>query len=162
VDTGSREENAKKQKLRVISRFNQNRNCSKRSAPMTLAFNWAFYCVLLAGIMPVLIVGIAKWYAPHFDNHHPRDWASTDLTGYRKRAYAAHLNAYEAFPFFAAAVLTAFVLKADPFTTNALALTFIIARIAYAVFYISNQATLRSVAWLVGWAACIALFIKAI
>jgi hypothetical protein len=30
VDTGSREENAKKQKLRVIPRFNQNGNCSNK------------------------------------------------------------------------------------------------------------------------------------
>jgi hypothetical protein len=30
VDTGSLEENAKKQKLRVISRFNQNGNCSSQ------------------------------------------------------------------------------------------------------------------------------------
>jgi putative addiction module antidote len=35
VDAGSREENAKKQQLRVISRFNQNGNCSSGDRTMT-------------------------------------------------------------------------------------------------------------------------------
>jgi hypothetical protein len=39
VDAGSREENAKKQKLRVISRFNQNGNCSKAMRIKNPAFS---------------------------------------------------------------------------------------------------------------------------
>jgi uncharacterized MAPEG superfamily protein len=116
----------------------------------------ALWCVLVAGVLPVLAVGIAKWGTP-LDNNHPRDWAS-GLSGYRRRAYAAHHNAYEAFPFFAAAVLAAAVMQAPQGPVNALAFVFIAARLAYLAAYITDRATLRSVLWVIGWAATLAIF----
>jgi uncharacterized MAPEG superfamily protein len=116
----------------------------------------ALWCVLIAAVLPVISAGIAKW-GTALDNNHPRDWAD-GLTGYRRRAYAAHHNAFEAFPFFAAAVLTATVLQAPAATVNALALTFIAARIAYLAFYVSDNANLRSIVWIIAWAATIAIF----
>lgn len=116
----------------------------------------ALWCVLAAGILPVLSTGLAKWGAP-LDNHHPRDWAQS-LTGYRRRAYAAHQNAFEAFPFFAAAVLAAAVTQAPQAPVNLLALLFLAARIGYLGAYLANAATLRSVLWLIGWIATIAIF----
>jgi uncharacterized MAPEG superfamily protein len=116
----------------------------------------ALWCVLIAAVLPVISAGIAKW-GTALDNNHPRDWAD-GLTGYRRRAYAAHHNAFEAFPFFAAAVLTATVLQAPAATVNALALTFIAARIAYLAFYVSDNANLRSIVWIIAWTATIAIF----
>jgi uncharacterized MAPEG superfamily protein len=120
----------------------------------------ALWCVLLAGILPVITTGIAKWGAPNLDNNHPRDWAN-DLSGYRRRAYAAHQNAYEAFPFFAAAVLAATVMQAPAGVVNTLALIFIAARLAYTAAYITDRATPRSLLWAVGWFSTIAIFTAA-
>ncbi len=119
----------------------------------------ALWCVLLAGIMPVITTGIAKWGAP-LDNNHPRDWANK-LEGYRRRAYAAHQNAYEAFPFFAAAVLAASATGASQGLTNLLAMIFIMARLGYTAAYMANLATLRSIMWAIGWFTTIAIFTAA-
>lgn len=115
----------------------------------------ALWCVLLAGIMPVVMAGVAKW-GPGLDNRNPRDWANT-LVGHRRRAYAAHQNSYEAFPFFAAAVLAAMLMKAPQGTIDTLAVLFVAARIGYAAAYVADTATLRSVLWIVGWLTQIAI-----
>lgn len=116
----------------------------------------ALWCVLVAGILPVLSAGIAKW-GSDLDNHQPRDWAAS-LEGYRRRAYAAHYNSYEAFPFFAAAVFAARLGEAPQPTVDLLALAFITARIIYTGAYVADAATLRSVVWIIGWACSIAIF----
>ena len=116
----------------------------------------SLWCVLIAGIMPVLTTGIAKW-GTALDNNHPRDWANS-LTGYRRRAYAAHQNAYEAFPFFAAAVLVATWTEAPQGIVNMLSLLFIVARVGYTATYMADLATLRSIFWIVGWVSTIAIF----
>ena len=66
----------------------------------------ALICVLIAGLMPYLWTTVAKIAGPRYDNRNVRDWQSK-LTGLAQRAHAAHLNSFEAFPFFAAAVLAA-------------------------------------------------------
>jgi uncharacterized MAPEG superfamily protein len=117
----------------------------------------AFWCVLIAGILPVITTGIAKWGAPALDNNHPRDWAN-GLTGYRRRAYAAHQNAYEAFPFFAAAVIVASITDAPQGVVNLLAMVFIAARIGYTATYMADMSTPRSILWAIGWFSTIAIF----
>lgn len=116
----------------------------------------AFWCVLLAAILPVVTVGVAKW-GQDYDNRQPRQW-SESLAGYRLRAHAAHQNGYEAFPFFAAAVFGATLLKAPSGTVDALALAFIITRVLYTICYVLDWPTQRSVVWIASWAATIALF----
>jgi uncharacterized MAPEG superfamily protein len=116
----------------------------------------ALWCVLIAGIMPVIAAGIAKW-GTALDNNNPRDWAGT-LTGYRRRAYAAHHNAFEAFPFFAAAVLAALVAQAPVHVVNLLATIFILARFGYIAAYIVDAATPRSLLWIVAWGTTVAIF----
>ncbi|MCX7323256.1 MAG: MAPEG family protein [Hyphomicrobiales bacterium] len=116
----------------------------------------ALWCVLVAGILPVVAAGIAKW-GTVLDNNHPRDWANS-LGGYRRRAYAAHHNAYEAFPFFAAAVIVANITDAPQGMVNILAIVFIAARIGYTAAYMADLSTPRSILWAVGWFATIAIF----
>ncbi|NJL08881.1 MAG: hypothetical protein HC900_12010 [Methylacidiphilales bacterium] len=116
----------------------------------------AFWCVLVMGVLPVVTVGIAK--ARGVDNHAPRDWAQS-IDGYRKRAYAAHLNHYEAFPLFAAAVLVAATQGAPMATVNALAVAVVAARLIYTACYVADLATLRSLVWLTGWGLTIAIFV---
>jgi uncharacterized MAPEG superfamily protein len=118
---------------------------------------FAFWCLLIGGLMPVFVAGIAKW-GTALDNNNPRDWAQT-LTGYRRRAYAAHLNAFEAFPLFAAGVLTAETLAKGHPWADALALVWVVARIGYVVCYLGDWSTPRSLVWITAWLANIGLFL---
>lgn len=120
----------------------------------------ALWCVLLAGLLPVLTVVFAKWGRPDFDNGEPRAWMEK-LTGRRRRADYAHRNHFEAFPFFAAAVIIAQQLHAPQATVNTLAALFIVARVAYTVLYLVDRPTLRSIMWAVAYACVIGLFITA-
>ena len=117
----------------------------------------AYWCILVAAILPLVIVAFAK-AGGDGDNHHPRD--SVDhLPPARRRAYAAHLNAYENFPFFAAAVIIATTQGAPPGTLNMLAAIYIVLRIAHAALYIADAATPRSVVFGLAWLVNIAIFV---
>jgi uncharacterized MAPEG superfamily protein len=119
----------------------------------------AFWCVLVAGLMPYIAVGIAK-YDKSFDNNAPRDWLQKQ-DGYRKRAHAAHLNCFEAFPLFAAAVIIAYVARAPQDVCNALAIAWVIARAAFIWAYVSDKASVRSVVWIIALGINIAFFFVA-
>lgn len=118
----------------------------------------AYWCVLIAAVMPYLLTGYAKATGRGFDNRAPRDWQSR-LEGRSARAHWAHLNAFEAFPFFAAAVIIAHLAGAEQSTVDMLAVGFVVARVIYAILYIAGFATLRSIVWVLGFFATIALFV---
>ncbi|WP_353156713.1 MAPEG family protein [Herminiimonas fonticola] len=122
--------------------------------------NLSYWCVLAAGVMPVVTIAIAKWGKRDFDNAEPRRWLEKQ-EGVRRRADAAHHNHFEAFPFFAAGVLVAQQLNAPQDTINMLAGAFIVIRIAYTLLYLTNRATLRSISWTIGYLCVIALFLIA-
>jgi uncharacterized MAPEG superfamily protein len=117
----------------------------------------AYWCVLVAALLPIVAVGFAK-AKPDFDNNAPREWLGR-LSGWRARAHAAHLNSFEAFPPFAAAVIIAQLMHAPQGRIDLLALVFIAARVAYIALYITDRASLRSVAWTVAMGCVIALFV---
>ena len=119
----------------------------------------AYWCVLVAAIMPVVLAGVAKSRGD-FDNRTPREWLAA-LEGWRRRANAAQNNSWEAFAPFAAGVIIAHVAGARQGTIDMLALAFIACRIVYAVLYITDRASLRSVAWIAGYGCVIGLFIAA-
>lgn len=121
---------------------------------------WAYWCLLIAGLMPVLTIAIAKFGRRDYNNAAPRAWLEKQ-SGLRQRADYAHRNHFEAFPFFAAAVLTAQQLDAAQATINAAATVFVVARLFYTLFYLTNRATWRSLAWFAGYGAVVALFIIA-
>lgn len=116
----------------------------------------ALWCVLAGGLMPYLFASVAKVGAP-IDNRLPRDSADA-LIGYRRRAFAAHLNTFEAFPFFAIAVLAAQTQGGSQMHIDQLALGWIGLRIAYFVLYLGNLAALRSLVWAVGAVVAVAIF----
>lgn len=51
----------------------------------------AYWCILIAALLPLVWVGYAK--SGSHDNNTPRDDANR-LDGAKRRAYAAHQNAY--------------------------------------------------------------------
>lgn len=120
----------------------------------------AYWCVLAAGLMPFLWTIVAKTAGERFNNRHPREWQSR-LTGMPARAHAAHLNAFEAFPLFAVAVVVADLHDATQSTVDALALAFIGLRVLYGVFYLVDQHALRSLVWFAAIGCTIAIFVLA-
>ncbi|QJQ02616.1 membrane protein [Herbaspirillum rubrisubalbicans] len=120
----------------------------------------SYWCILIAGLMPVLTVAVAKYGRRDFDNAEPRAWLDQQ-TGLRRRADYAHRNHFEAFPFFAAAVLVAQQVGAPQEQIDIAALVFIAARILYTVLYLTDKPSARSAVWIVGYLSVIALFVIA-
>ena len=117
----------------------------------------ALWCVMVAGLLPYAATGAAKWGFRNFDNNNPRAWLAAQ-TGFRARGNAAQANSFEAFPFFAAAVLTASWNHAPQATLDLLALGFIAARVLFLLAYLADQATLRSICWFAGIATVVRIF----
>ncbi len=120
----------------------------------------AYWCVLIAALMPIVWAGIAKGGAKGFDNARPRDYLAR-LEGWRQRANWAQANSYESFPPFAAGVIIAHLAGAAQPTIDMLALGYVAARILYGSFYIADRASMRSLAWVAGLACIIGLFVAA-
>lgn len=120
----------------------------------------AYWCVLIAAVIPYLMVGVAKIGVREFDNRRPRDFHDK-ARGFRKRAIWAQYNSFEIFPLFAAAVIIADLAGAEQAIANALAVTFIASRIAYTISYLADLHLLRSLVWTAGFLCCIGLFIAA-
>jgi len=118
----------------------------------------AYWCVLAAALMPLLWTAISKATGPRFDNRTPRAWQA-QLTGMPQRAYAAHLNSFEAFPPFAAAVIIAQLLEAPQGQVDMLALAFVGLRLLYGMLYLANQAMLRSLVWALAMGCTVWLFV---
>jgi uncharacterized MAPEG superfamily protein len=121
----------------------------------------ALICVLIAGLLPYLWTAVAKTLGPRYDNRNVRDWQSR-LTGAAQRAHFAHLNAFEAFPFFAAAVLAAMIAQADPARVAMFSIAFIVARLLHGICYLADIAILRSLVWFAGIACVVAILLTAI
>lgn len=115
--------------------------------------------LLIAGLLPVCSTAVAKWGFSQFDNHNPREWLANQ-TGFRARANAAQHNAFEAFPFFAVAVLLGLVLPLDAALLDRYCLVFVAARVLYLLAYVADFAAFRTLCWLLGYASCIAIYVQ--
>lgn len=118
----------------------------------------AFWCVLTAALLPYLATLIAKAGGERYNNRDPRAWLERQQ-GMRKRADNAQKNAFEAFPFFAAAVIIAFLTQAPQERVDILAIIFVAARVAYLVCYLADWHSARSLVWMLGWVACLTIFV---
>lgn len=120
----------------------------------------ALWCVLIAAILPLVATAVAKFVGTRerYDNRDPRAFLERQQ-GLSRRADNAQKNGFEAFPFFAAAVIVAQMLKAPQAQVDAAAVTFIVARVAYLGAYLADLPGLRSVVWTVGWLCCVILFL---
>lgn len=127
---------------------------------MTLAT--AYFCILIVALLPYVLALVAKTSAPGYNNRNPRAWLAKQTGNYRvQRANAAHLNAFEAFAPFAAAVLMAQAAGVDHARIALLALIFVAMRIAHGVFYVIDVQLARSLSWLGGFACVVALMVQA-
>jgi len=116
-------------------------------------------CLLGMVLLTYLVLGPAKFAGlREFDNSYPRDPAFY-TRGPRARALGAHQNGLEAFPLFAAAVLLAELHGAPQHVIDGLALAFLGARIAYAVCYLGDRPSLRSLIWTLALVINLAIFL---
>lgn len=116
-------------------------------------FTLAYWCVLVAALLPIVCAGIAKWGTfstpPReggFDNGNPRAWLAQQ-TDWRARANAAQANSFEALPFFIGAVIIAHQLGADQARLDLLAVVYVVLRLLYITLYVANKASVRSLVW---------------
>lgn len=114
----------------------------------------AFWCIFISALLifvakaPVARAMISEGQG-RYDNRHPRAQQAR-LTGFGARALAAHLNSFEAFPLFAAGVFMAHLGNADGAWVDALAVTFVVARVLYLICYWADLHWQRSVVWVIG------------
>ncbi|MBX3587668.1 MAG: MAPEG family protein [Ramlibacter sp.] len=116
-------------------------------------FTVAYWCVLLAALMPIACAWLAKsgqLGKPRkdggFDNHDPRGWMARQKD-WRARANAAQANSFEALPFFMGAVIIAHQLGAPQARLDILAFVYIVLRMIYVVLYVAGLPTARSAVW---------------
>jgi uncharacterized MAPEG superfamily protein len=116
-------------------------------------FTVAYWCVLVACLLPIVCAGIAKrgtWRLPRkdggYDNHDPRAWLANQRD-WRARANAAQANSFEALPFFVGAVIIAHQLGATQAWVDILAFVFVFLRLIYIMMYLADAALARSLVW---------------
>ena len=121
---------------------------------MTLArFTLAYWCVLVAALLPIVCAGIAKsgmFGKPRrdggFDNDNPRDWLGRQ-TDWRARANGAQANSFESLPFFIGAVIIAHQLGAHQARLDVLAFIYIVLRMMYIMMYVAGLSKARTIVW---------------
>ncbi|WP_240097257.1 MAPEG family protein [Thermomonas flagellata] len=117
----------------------------------------AYWCVLIAAVLPYVWVAIAKRSGRDYNNKDPRGWIARQQDYRVRNAWGAHLNAFEAFPPFAAGVLMAQWAQVEPPRIAWLAVAFVAARVLHGLFYLGGLHYLRSLAWLLGLLCVLAL-----
>lgn len=126
-------------------------------------FTLAYWCVLVAALLPIACAGIAKAgmfgksrRQGGYDNENPRAWLARQ-TDWRARANAAQANSFEALPFFIGAVIIAHQLGAHQARLDILAFLFVVLRMLYIMMYVSGMAKVRSLVWSLAFALNIAI-----
>jgi uncharacterized MAPEG superfamily protein len=116
-------------------------------------FSLAYWCFLVAALLPIVCAGIAKWglfSTPRrdggYDNANPRAWLAGQ-TEWRARANAAQANSFEALPFFIGAVVIAHQLGAHQGRLDILAFLFVVLRMVYIMMYVAGMPMVRSLVW---------------
>jgi len=127
---------------------------------MTMAL--AYWCVLVAAMLPYVWTTVAKGSGERYDNRDPRGWLARQTNPQVHRANAAQLNAFEAFAPFAAGVLMAQFAGVPEAHVAGLALAFVVFRLLHGVVYtLGMKHSLRSLLWFGGLACVVALMVLA-
>ena len=123
----------------------------------------AYWALLVSALLPIFCAGLAKWGMfgksrkdGGYDNHNPRAWLARQ-TDWRARANAAQANTFEALPFFFAAVIIAHQAGAYQMRLDVMAFLWVFLRVLYVLMYVADQATARSLVWLLALALNVAI-----
>jgi uncharacterized MAPEG superfamily protein len=115
----------------------------------------AIWCILVAQILPYIAFSFVKGVDPN----QPR-YQVGDLSGQSLRAYGAHLNGLETFPWFAAAVIVAHMVAGSSRIVDVLAVVYILLRIGHMAAYLTGRQPLRSAAFIVAQFVALAIFVS--
>ena len=122
----------------------------------------AYWCVLIAALLPYVWVAVAKTSGERFDNRDPRGWLARQAAPRVHRANAAQLNGYEAFAPFATGVVLAQLAGVAADRIALLAILFVVFRVLHGLIYVVGwQHALRSLVWTAGFACVVVLFVQA-
>jgi len=123
---------------------------------MTIAT--AYWCVLVAALLPYVWTTVAKASGERYDNRDPRGWVARQTDPRVHRANSAQMNAFEAFPAFAAAVLMAQLAAVNESRIAVLAIAFVVLRFLHGLVYtLGMKHSLRSLAWFLAFGCVLAL-----
>ena len=125
--------------------------------------NVAIWTMMIASALPFLLAMLAKALGGFgmADNSHPREVVAK-FTGRAARAHAAQQNSFESLPVFLASVIVAMLFFVPQIVVNYLAVMYVALRLMYAIAYIVNLPTLRSIIWALSMACCFMLFYLAV
>jgi uncharacterized MAPEG superfamily protein len=115
----------------------------------------AIWCILIAVTLPYVAFGFVKGVDPNQPRYHVGD-----LVGQSARAYGAHLNGLETFPWFAAAVIVAHMVGGPSRIADILAVVYILLRVGHMAAYIAGRQPLRSAAFTISQFVAVAIFIS--
>ena len=123
--------------------------------------NQVVITVILAGLLPIVCAGLAKWGFKDYNNREPRTWLASQ-EGWRARANAAQQNSFEIFPLFATSVVFAILADTEISRIPPLCWFFLVTRVIYIYCYVTDKALMRTFVWLLGLGVIIKLFLFAI
>ena len=125
--------------------------------------NVAIWTMMIASALPFLLAMLAKALGGFgmADNSHPREVVAK-FTGRAARAKAAQQNSFESLPVFLVSVIVAMLFFVPQIVVNYLAVMYVALRLIYAIAYIVNLPTLRSIIWTLSMACCFMLFYLAV
>lgn len=125
--------------------------------------NVAIWTMIIASALPFLLAMLAKALGGFSmaDNSHPREVVAK-FSGRAARAHAAQQNSFESLPIFLASVIVAMLFFVPQVVVNYLAVMYVALRLVYAIAYIVNLPTLRSIIWALSMACCFMLFYLAV
>lgn len=125
--------------------------------------NVAIWAMIIASALPFLLAMLAKAIGGFgmADNSHPREVVAK-FTGRAARANVAQQNSFESLPIFLASVIVAMLFFVPQIVVNYLAVMYVALRLMYAIAYIVNLPTLRSIVWALSMACCFMLFYLAV
>ena len=115
----------------------------------------AIWCILIAATLPYVAFSFVKGLDPN----QPRAHAG-DLAGRSARAYGAHLNGLETFPWFASAVIVAHMIAGPSRVVDILAAICVVVRAGHMAAYIAGRQPLRSAAFTVAQLIAVAIFVS--
>ncbi|QNP42120.1 MAPEG family protein [Lysobacter terrestris] len=108
----------------------------------------AYWCVLIAALLPYVWVTVAKSSGERYDNRDPRGWTARQANPRVHRANAAQFNSYEAFAPFAAGVILAQLAGVAADRIALLSILFVLFRIVHGLVYVAGwKHAVRSLAW---------------
>lgn len=121
--------------------------------------------LLVLSVIPIVLSGVSGGFRHYqlggVDHSQPREQNQL-LEGAGSRAIAAQKNAWEALLVFVAAVGALVLADYDMASLSLYFYALIACRVLHSIFYISDLASLRSLAFLGGYGICIYFFILAI